>query len=259
MACRPKKFADGGGVREGKNANIDDETRARALKFVQGEGDQEPARKPAAVPVRKASSTAKPAAKPTPAPAKPAATQADARKADNAMADKAYAERMKPEAQAVKPDTSVEEALLGGKMAKAGLGMLKSAAPAASKSTALAEKFDKITPIPSRTQPAAQAALPSPKTGGPALGSPSGTPALGGPSASARVGGAAAPKSLPAPTKTVGTPKPKAKPKAKQPVPKGAKAPAASKRTKKFNDDEAGVEFKRGGAVKRGWGAARSK
>ena len=31
----------------------------------------------------------------------------------------------------------------------------------------------------------------------------------------------------------------------------------AAARTKKFNDDEAGVEFAKGGMVKRGWGKAR--
>ena len=36
----------------------------------------------------------------------------------------------------------------------------------------------------------------------------------------------------------------------------GAKAKFDAKRTKKFNEDEANVEFKKGGSV-RGWGMAR--
>jgi hypothetical protein len=47
-----------------------------------------------------------------------------------------------------------------------------------------------------------------------------------------------------APAKPPAAPKPK------------AKRPTAA-RTKKFNDDEAGVEFAKGGMIKRGWGKAR--
>jgi hypothetical protein len=44
MATRKlRRFGDGGGVREGQNANIDDETRARARKFVEDADTPKPA------------------------------------------------------------------------------------------------------------------------------------------------------------------------------------------------------------------------
>jgi hypothetical protein len=130
---------------------------------------------------------------------------------------------------------------------------LGGAAKTASKSRALAERFDKITPIPNRAAPARRGALEGPRSG-PALPSKgAGAPRLDGPSSSAtpRVGAEAAPKGLPAPAKPTTKPPEAAKPS------KPRKRAAA--RTKKFNDDEAGVEFAKGGMVKRGWGKARCK
>jgi hypothetical protein len=65
MATRkPRRFGEGGGVREGQNANIDDDTRARAMKWVQqqqeGKSDSEATPKSAPKPAPKA------APKPTP-------------------------------------------------------------------------------------------------------------------------------------------------------------------------------------------------
>ena len=81
MATRkPRKFGEGGGVREGQNANIDDDTRARAMKWVQqqqeskSDSDEAPAKKAA------------PKATPKPAP------KAESKSESKAPAKKASAE-----------------------------------------------------------------------------------------------------------------------------------------------------------------------
>ena len=53
---KPKKFQVGGGITEGPNANIDDDTRARAIAAVKARMEAAPASKPArrVRPVRKA-------------------------------------------------------------------------------------------------------------------------------------------------------------------------------------------------------------
>lgn len=271
---RPKKFADGGDVPEGgRFAQSDPDIYTRARKFVeeqQAKTDSAPAPKAAPKPAAKPTPAVKPAAKPDPAATRPSA--ADIRKVDTAMAEKAHAARMRPEAQAIKADTSIEENILGGaglralKGIKGAMSGAKAAEAAPRTSGALAERFDKITPIPNRTAPpAAQKAISGPRSAGDALPAPKGAPQLGGPSSAARLGTAATPKGLPAPKPAakaapvskakpqVGAPKPAAKPTS---TPKSEPMP---RRTKKFNDDEAGVEFKSGGAVKRGWGKARCK
>ena len=59
-----KRYEDGGGVREGQNANIDDETRARAMAYVNrgGDSDSSESSTPAA------RSTSRPAARPAARP-----------------------------------------------------------------------------------------------------------------------------------------------------------------------------------------------
>lgn len=65
-----KKYADGG-VTEGENENIGDETRARAMRFARGEMESEA---PAATPRRAAPApTPRPAPRPAPRPTAPAA------------------------------------------------------------------------------------------------------------------------------------------------------------------------------------------
>lgn len=87
----PKKLADGGEVREGRNENIGDDTRDRALAWLQrgGDSDASPAakpstsaqRKPALKPVAKTKPVAQESAAPKPtnrdtsSPAKPAADE----------------------------------------------------------------------------------------------------------------------------------------------------------------------------------------
>jgi hypothetical protein len=87
MATRkPRKFGDGGGVREGQNANIDDDTRARAMKFVQqqaGKSDSEDA------PAKKAAPKATPKPAPKPAPKAESAAPTKKASADDIPRDKA--------------------------------------------------------------------------------------------------------------------------------------------------------------------------
>ena len=71
MATRkPRKFGDGGGVREGQNANIDDDTRARAMRYVQqqqegkSDSDEAPAKKTAPKAASKPAPKAEPKAEP---------------------------------------------------------------------------------------------------------------------------------------------------------------------------------------------------
>ena len=67
---KPKKFADGGEIEEGPNTNIDDETRARAMRFARGETG------PAASTPAPARRTAARAAAPTRSTGTPAGTGA---------------------------------------------------------------------------------------------------------------------------------------------------------------------------------------
>lgn len=56
-----KKYEQGGGVREGRNENIDDDTRARAMKFVESGGKSETAPSKPKMAMRKPASDATPA------------------------------------------------------------------------------------------------------------------------------------------------------------------------------------------------------
>ena len=205
---RPKKFAGGGGVREGQHEGIDDDTRARARKWVESQTSGAEA---TTKPMAKSEPTSKPAPKPmvksetAPKRVGPTVEAAAAkRKADMPKGDwynpvtSQDAEANKYRDRAIGFGTAAAT-MAAGPVGRAIAGRMASKVP---KNTGrdVATKFDEITPAPK----------PAPKS--------------------------------------------KAKPKAKT-TPK----PAMSKRTKKFNDDEAGIEFKRGGAVKRGYGAARCK
>ena len=146
--------------------------------------------------------------------------------------------------EAIRPDTTVEETLLGGKAAKTAaqaIGNLlgRAAAPAASTSREVATRYDKITPIPKRP-------------------SMTRTEAISGPSGSARSAGLPGPTPSPAMPR-VGTNPPAPRLERPAPLSTAEKPRVSSGRvmkpksaldTRKFNQDEAGVEFRNGGMVK---------
>ena len=78
MKRRPRKFADGGSIREEENENIGSDSRARAMEYLQGKrksGEAAPSAEPDK-PAPRAANPAAPAAKPSPKPAAPAAPTA---------------------------------------------------------------------------------------------------------------------------------------------------------------------------------------
>ena len=151
--------------------------------------------------------------------------------------------------EAIRPDTTIEETLLGGKAAKTAaqaIGNLlgRAAAPAASTSREVATKYDKITPIPNRPSMARTEAISGPSGGARSAGLPSPAPApsaprIGTASAAPRVGAAPA-----APRLGRNTPPPAP---SKAPMSRAAESPRSRTR---FNQDEAGIEFRNGGMVK---------
>jgi hypothetical protein len=264
QSTKMRRYAEGGGVREGRNENIDDDTRARAMKFVEdGKVPEKAAAKPAA--------KAAPAkAKEAPLPPKgvgPTVERAAEMRAKNMPKGDWYEPVTKNEDEANKyRDRAIGAATAAATLAAGPVGGAVSRALAGKAATKAAETagrsvatrgFDKITPIPNRAGPRATEALPAPK-GGPALEGPKGGPALSGPKGAARVEAEPTKAALPAPK--AAEPVVKAKPKAKAKMKEKAPAPKASTKspTRKFNEDEAGVEFKRGGKV-RGSGLARHK
>lgn len=174
------------------------------------------------------------------------------------------------EKQAIKPDTTIEETLLGGKAIKAAAGALRGAAKAAtSKGGELATKYDEVTFL-GRSGPKEamkQIGEGQRKLGGPsssaskAVEGPSGSPRLGGTAERARIGMEEAKKVA------VEAPKKAAKPsgdskelkkfndelkkfKAKKEAPSSPKTTPKSKTdTRKWGEDK-GIEFARGGMVK---------
>ena len=151
--------------------------------------------------------------------------------------------------EAIRPDTTIEETLLGGKAAKTAaqaIGNLlgRAAAPAASTSREVATKYDKITPIPNRPSMTRTEAISGPSGGARSAGLPSPAPApsaprIGTASAAPRVGAAPA-----APRLGRNTPPPAP---SKAPMSRAAESPRSRTR---FNQDEAGIEFRNGGMVK---------
>lgn len=150
--------------------------------------------------------------------------------------------------EAIRPDTTVEETLLGGKAAKAAISGIskmlgRSAAPAGSASREVATKYDKITPIPNRPSMTRTEAISGP-SGGRSAGLPGPGPAPSAP----RVGSAPAASRVganpPAPRLGRNTPPPAA---AKPPMSRAEVSPRSRTR---FNQDESGMEFRNGGMVK---------
>lgn len=154
--------------------------------------------------------------------------------------------------EAIRPDTTVEETLLGGKAAKAAISGIskmlgRSAAPAGSTSREVATKYDKVTPIPNRPSMTRTEAISGP-SGGRSAGLPGPGPApsaprVGSAPAASRVGTSpAAPRvGYDAPLTTASKPR----------VSSGrVMKPKSPLDTRKFNQDEAGVEFRNGGMVK---------
>lgn len=266
-------------MREGQNPNIDDDTRARAMAWVKAQQEKAEGK---AAPAPKVEVKPAPKAKAKAAPAVTDEDLAGYEKAKNYQRAQEYAKtpaakaerEEKIKGQALVRDTTMEENLLGGaalrplsRLAKS-LAGAKSAAPAAKTGTAVAERLDKITPIPNRPRPVAPEALPGSRRAATALPNKP-TPALPGPKALNAPAKAADPARLtksdtveqgatwtsPAKaTEKIG--KARGVGKTKPVPPKTSKKPAA-KRTRKFNDDEAGTEFAKGGRVGRGWGIAR--
>lgn len=150
--------------------------------------------------------------------------------------------------EAIRPDTTIEETLLGGKAAKTAaqaIGNLlgRAAAPAASTSREVATKYDKITPIPNRPSMTRTEAISGP-SGGRSAGLPGPGPApsaprVGSAPAASRVGTSPA-----APRLGRNTPPPAA---SKPPM---SRTDASPRSRTRFNQDEAGVEFRNGGMVK---------
>lgn len=150
--------------------------------------------------------------------------------------------------EAIRPDTTVEETLLGGKAAKAAISGIskmlgRSAAPAGSTSREVATKYDKITPIPNRPSMTRTEAISGP-SGGRSAGLPGPGPApsaprVGSAPAASRVGTSPA-----APRLGRNTPPPAAS------TPPMSRTDASPRSRTRFNQDEAGVEFRNGGMVK---------
>lgn len=273
-----KRYAEGGGVREGENVNIDDATRARAMAWVkaqQEKGEEKPTPK-AEKPTPKAE---KPKAKPAPAVTDDDLSAYEKRKtyqraqefASSPAGKAEYERRIK--GQALERDTTVEENLLGGaalrplsRLAKSLAGG-KAATTAPKAGGAIAKRYDEITPIPNRPTRAPTEAIGRTK--------PAATPSMSNAPAAPRLPG---PRAIEAPAKPAqqsrltksDTPERGAeqatREKAIEAIRRGRKTPAkpakapskkpAVKNTRKFNDDESGIEFARGGSV-RGWGMAR--
>jgi hypothetical protein len=107
--------------------------------------------------------------------------------------------------EAIRPDTTIEETLLGGKAAKTAaqaIGSLlgRAATPAASTSREVATKYDKITPIPNRPSMTRTEAISGPSGGARALPAPT-APSTPG------IGVARSPAALQAPPTPVNPPK----------------------------------------------------
>lgn len=155
--------------------------------------------------------------------------------------------------EAIRPDTTIEETLLGGKAAKAAISGIskmlgRAAAPAGSTSREVATKYDKVTPIPNRPSMTRTEAISGPSSGARSAGLPGPGPAPSAPRvgpapAASRVGTSpAAPRvGYDAPLTTASKPR----------VSSGrVMKPKSPLDTRKFNQDEAGVEFRNGGMVK---------
>ena len=173
------------------------------------------------------------------------------------------------EREAIKPDTTVEEALLGGKAIKAAAGAIRGAAkPVASKGRELAEKYDEVTFL-GRSGP--KEAMKQIGEGQRKLGGPSSStgkaiegggnaPRIGGASERLRIGMKEAEKAVAEAPKKAAKPSGDSKElkkfneelkkfKAKKEAPSSPKtAPRAKTDTRKWGEDK-GIEFSKGGTV----------
>lgn len=277
-----KRYAEGGGVREGENVNIDDATRARAMAWVkaqQEKGEEKGEEKPTPKAEKPTPKAEKPKAKPAPAVTDDDLSAYEKRKSYQRAQDYASSPAGKAEyekkikGQALERDTTMEENLLGGAALRPLSRLAKSLAGGRAATTApkaggaIAKRYDEITPIPNRPTRAPTEAIGRTK--------PASTPSMSDTPAAPRLPG---PRALEAPPKATqpsrltksDTPERGAEQatresaieairKGRKTSAKPPKAPSkkpAAKNTRKFNDDESGVEFAKGGSV-RGWGMAR--
>jgi hypothetical protein len=230
----------------GRFKDTDPDIYTRARKFVESGGET-----PAATP-----KTAAP--KPAPKAAAPKSPAAPAPKASPSYTPRTMSQEEVVAAgrkEAIKPDTTVEETLMGGKALKAaaaGVGRMmgRSAAPA-SVSREVATKYDKITPIPNRAARTMTQGIESRGAAGPALPSPGSAPRVGGPAATPRVSAQSVPSRLPSPAPSApaaAKPKPpmmKAKPKAAPAKPRANDAMNKAIRSRSPDD-----MYAKGGMVK---------
>lgn len=229
-----------GTIPEGGRFGADTYDRARAfLRANEASPTATPAAPAKAAPVVQSRPKSTPVARPvTTATASEYTPSTISNEAMTAMARK----------EAIRPDTTIEETLLGGKAAKTAaqaIGNLlgRAAAPAASTSREVATKYDKITPIPNRPSMTRTEAISGP-SGGRSAGLPGPGPApsaprVGSAPAASRVGTSPA-----APRLGRNTPPPAA---SKPPM---SRTDASPRSRTRFNQDEAGVEFRNGGMVK---------
>lgn len=268
-----KRYAEGGGVESdvpegGRFAESDPDIYARARKWMAAQEAAGESEAPAAKPSTPKPSQAKPAAARAVAPAvAPAVGTGSGRggrggpTAEELEYDREVGSigkgKVVPASEKGVDWADVKRQAYNTAMALPGLQGLRpvvGAARAAPKvGTALAERFDKITPIPSKASRTVQEAIETAPTASrralPASADGEAAARLGGPSASPRIGGARAePARLEAP-KASSRPNPEAKAE----LSRNRKSPRARSR---FNDDESGVAFAKGGAV-RGDGIAR--